>query len=128
MLGRATMTDPLVPSPALCDRTLAHDVRHGLFGGEGAVRVWALTARPSLPFTAVLACELEPNASVGAHVQEQYPEIVVAISGRGIVKVNAAPVAFEAGRVVELAQGHTLAISNTSNTEPLRYLIIKARA
>lgn len=122
------MTAPLAFSPDLCDRNLPHDVRHGLFGGQGAVRVWALSARPTLPFTAVLACELEPNASVGAHVQEQYPEIVIAISGRGIVKVNDAPVAFEAGRVVELAQGHTLAIDNTSNSEPLRYLIIKARA
>jgi hypothetical protein len=122
------MTAPLPFSPAVCDRNLPHDVRHGLFGGEGAVRVWALTAKPTLPFTAVLACELEPSASVGPHVQEQYPEIVIAISGRGIVKVNDEPVAFEGGRVVELAQGHTLAISNTSNTEPLRYLIIKARA
>jgi quercetin dioxygenase-like cupin family protein len=122
------MTVPLAFSPTLCDRNVPHDVRQGLFGGQGAVRVWALTARPTLPFTAVLACELEPNGSVGAHVQEQYPEIVIAISGRGVVKVNDAPVAFEAGRVVELAQGHTLAISNTSDSEPLRYLIIKARA
>jgi quercetin dioxygenase-like cupin family protein len=112
----------------LCDRNLPHDVRHALFGGQGAVRVWSLVARPALPFTAILACELEPSGSVGAHVQEQYPEIVVAISGRGMVKVNDAPTPFEAGHVVELAQGHTLAISNTSSTEPLRYLIIKARA
>jgi hypothetical protein len=122
------MTVPLSFSPALCDRSLPHDVRQGLFGGRGAVRVWSLVATPALPFTAVLACELEPSGSVGAHVQEQYPEIVIAISGRGIVKVNDAPLAFEAGGIVELAQGHTLAISNTSSAEPLRYLIIKARA
>ena len=122
------MTVPLSFSPALCDRNLPHDVRQALFGGQGAVRVWSLVATPALPFTAVLACELEPSGSVGAHVQEQYPEIVIAISGRGIVKVNDVPAAFEAGRVVELARGHTLAISNTSSTEPLRYLIIKAHA
>jgi len=121
------MTVPPVFSPALCDRNRPHDVRHGLFGGQGAVRVWSLTARPSLPFTAVLACELEPSGRVGAHVQEQYPELVIAISGRGVVSVNDAPVPFEAGQVVELALGHTLAISNSSSTEPLRYLIIKAR-
>ena len=62
------------------------------------------------------------------HVQEEYPEIVIAISGSGTVRVNDVPAAFEAGRVVELARGHTLAISNTSDVEPLRYLIIKARA
>jgi quercetin dioxygenase-like cupin family protein len=124
---RAPMTVPVTFSPALCDRNLPHDVRHALFGGRGAVRVWAL-ATPALPFTAVLACELDPSGSVGAHVQEQYPEIVIATSGRGLVKVNDAPRAFEAGQVVELAQGHTLAIDNTSSTEPLRYLIIKARA
>lgn len=122
------MTVPLPLGPALCDRNLPHDVRQGLFGGQGAVRVWALAARPALPFTAVLACELEPSGSVGAHVQEQYPEIVIAVSGRGLVRVNDMPVAFAAGQVVELAQGHTLAIDNTSSTEPLRYLIIKARA
>ena len=122
------MTVPLPLGPALCDRNLPHDVRQGLFGGQGAVRVWALTARPALPFTAVLACELDPDGSVGAHVQEQYPEIVIAVSGCGVVKVNDLPVAFAAGQVVELAQGHTLAIDNTSSIEPLRYLIIKARA
>jgi mannose-6-phosphate isomerase-like protein (cupin superfamily) len=92
------------------------------------VRVWSLAATPVLPFTAVLACELEPSSSVGTHVQEHYPEIVIAIAGSGMVKVNDAPVVFEAGRVVELAMGQTLAISNTSGSEPLRYLIIKARA
>jgi mannose-6-phosphate isomerase-like protein (cupin superfamily) len=122
------MTVPATLSPALCDRSLPHDLRQALFGGQGAVRVWALTARPTLPFTAVLACELDPSGSVGAHVQEHDPEIVIAISGRGIVKVNDLPVTFAAGQVVELALGHTLAIENTSSTEPLRYLIIKARA
>lgn len=109
------------------DRDMPHDVRHGLFGGKGTVRVWALTATPALPFTAVLACELDPAGSVGAHVQDQYPEIVIAISGHGAVNVNDTPQSFEAGQVVELAQGHTLAIHNSSSIEPLRYLIIKAR-
>ena len=122
------MTVPLVHDTDLCDRNLPHAVRQELFGGQGAVRVWALTATPAPPFTAVLACELEPAGSVGAHVQEQYPEIVIGISGSGIVKVNDVPIAFSAGRVVELAQGHTLSISNGSSSESLRYLIIKAQA
>jgi mannose-6-phosphate isomerase-like protein (cupin superfamily) len=109
-------------------RSLPHAVQEQLFGGNGTVRVWALTATPALPFTAVLACELEPGASVGAHVQEHYPEIVIAVSGSGRVWVNDVARGFDPGQVVELAQGHTLAIRNLSNTEPLRYLIIKAQA
>lgn len=114
-------------SPSLCDRNLPHDLRQGLFGGRGAVRVWALTARPALPFTAILACELEPGASVGPHVQQHDPEIVIAISGSGTVAVNGVVTPFPSGQVVELAHGHTLAIDNTAGNEPLRYLIIKAR-
>ena len=110
------------------NRTLPHAVREQLFGGKGAVRVWALTAEPTPPFTAVLACELEPGASVGAHVQEHYPEIVIALSGSGSVRVNDVASPFAAGQVVELAHGSTLALGNGSQTEPLRYLIIKAQA
>ena len=120
------MTAPIAIDPSLCDRSLPHDVRQGLFGGQGAVRVWALTARPTLPFTAILACELEPGASVGPHVQQDYPEIVIAVSGSGSVQVNGAASPFAAGQVVELAHGHTLAISNATSDQPLRYLIIKA--
>lgn len=91
------------------------------------MRVWALSNAPALPFTAVLACELEPGASVGPHVQEHYPEIVIALSGSGSVRVNDVAAPFDAGQVVELAHGSTLSISNGSQTEPLRYLIIKAQ-
>ena len=116
------------PKPGqLCDRSLPHDVRQGLFGGQGAVRVWALTARPAQPFTAILACELEAGASVGPHVQEHDPEIVIAISGSGTVSVNGVAASFSSGQVIELAHGHTLAIDNTASTDPLRYLIVKAR-
>ena len=121
------MTNSPSPESSLCDRSLPHDLRQSLFGGQGAVRVWALTARPALPFTAVLLCELEQGASVGRHLQEQYPEIVVAVSGSGTVEVNGVGAAFAPGNVIELAQGHTLAISNTAGSEPLRYLIIKAQ-
>ena len=120
------MPAPLA-APSLCDRNLPHDMRTALFGGQGTVRVWSLVSRPALPFTAVLACELEPEGSVGAHVQEQYPEIVIAVSGTGSVQVNGVQRAFDAGSVVELLLGQTLAISNLSGTEPLRYLIIKAQ-
>jgi mannose-6-phosphate isomerase-like protein (cupin superfamily) len=109
------------------DRHLPHAVREQLFGGQGAVRVWALTAQPAPPFTAILACELDPAGRVGTHLQEQYPEIVIAISGTGEVRVNDVPSPFDAGQVVELALGSTLSIRNASQTEPLRYLIIKAQ-
>ena len=106
---------------------MAHDTRHQLFGGSGTVRVWALVDAPRTPFTAVLACELEPSASVGVHVQQQYPELVIAVAGVGSVRVDGELRPFVAGSVVELALGQTLAISNTSSEEPLRYLIVKAQ-
>jgi quercetin dioxygenase-like cupin family protein len=118
----------VAPSTSLCNRDLPHEVRHELFDGKRAVRVWNLAAAPALPFTAVLACELEPGGSVGTHLQEHFPEIVVGISGSGSVSVNQSVSAFSAGHVVELARGHTLSIVNTSNEEPLRYLIIKAQS
>ena len=121
------MTEPL-PTASLCNHDLPHDARARLFGGKGVVRVWALTATPALPFTAVLACELEAGASVGTHVQEQYPEVVIAVSGGGRVTVNGVETAFAAGSVVELGQGQTLSISNEASSAPLCYLIIKATA
>jgi quercetin dioxygenase-like cupin family protein len=112
--------------PQLFDRAQPHDCREALFGGHGRVRVWALLASPALPFTAVLACELEPHGSVGAHVQQQYPELVICLSGRGHVAVNGVDADFSAGKVVELPHGQTLAIDNGASEEPLRYLIIKS--
>jgi quercetin dioxygenase-like cupin family protein len=122
------MNDSAVPAPNLCDRDLPHDVRRDLFGGKGMVRVWSLTSAPALPFTAVLACELEAGGSVGTHVQEQFPEIVIGISGSGSANVNGVPATLRAGDVVQLALGHTLSIVNDSNDIPLSYLIIKAQS
>lgn len=110
----------------LFNRALPHDFRQALFGGAGVVRVWSLVGAPLLPFTAILACELEAGASVGTHLQDQYPEIVIGISGTGRVVVNGAPSAFGAGSVVQLPRGYTLAIANESTDSVLSYLIIKS--
>ncbi len=109
------------------NRNHPHDVREALFGGSERVRVWDLAPSPAPPFAAVLACELEPGGSVGTHLQEHSPEILVGLEGTGSVHVNGEHVAFGAGRVVELPLGHTLAVPNASNAEPLRYLIVKVR-
>lgn len=115
-------------SEDLFDRNRPHDTRQALFSGRAAVRVWNLVPRPEAPFSAVLACELEPGGSVGTHVQEHFPEIVVGISGRGVARVNGEPRQLLAGSVIELALGKTLALENGSADEPLRYLIVKANA
>lgn len=111
------------------DRQRPHDHRRELFSGRGGVRVWNLAPSrgPLAPFTAVLACELEPGGSVGTHVQEHFPEIVVVIEGLGTAHVGGSPRALQPGALVELPLGDTLALENGSETEPLRYLIIKAR-
>jgi quercetin dioxygenase-like cupin family protein len=104
-------------------------VRRELFGGQGAVKVWDLLQQTRIePFAAALACELDPGGSVGAHVQQQFPEIVVCVEGRGSASVDGVPHALEPGALVALPHGKTLAIRNDSSEAPLRYLIIKARA
>jgi uncharacterized cupin superfamily protein len=98
-----------------------------LFGGRGAVLVWNLGeggVRP--PFGAILACELEAGASVGAHVQEEYAEVVIVLEGEGQARVGGAEETLGPGHVVEVALGQTLAIENRSNERALRYLIVKA--
>jgi quercetin dioxygenase-like cupin family protein len=106
------------------------DVRPALFGGTGDVRVWNLLAdrkHTPHPFTAVLSCELDPGGHVGRHVQQQYPEIVVGLSGDGEAWVDGAATPLGAGDVVYLPLGSTLELRNRSNAAPLAYLIIKAR-
>jgi quercetin dioxygenase-like cupin family protein len=110
----------------LFDRNLPHDRREALFGGTGAVRVWSLVDTPMLPFKAVLACELEAGGSVGSHVQDHYPEIVIGISGQGKAFVEGLAAQLVPGAVIELPRGYTLAIENESTDSALRYLIIKS--
>jgi quercetin dioxygenase-like cupin family protein len=108
------------------NRELPHDVRHALFGGSGAVRVWNLVATPRAPFAAMLACELDPGGRVGPHVQERHPEVVIVIEGNARVTANGQASAVGPGGVIELPLGEILAIDNSSSEQPLRYLIIKA--
>jgi quercetin dioxygenase-like cupin family protein len=103
-----------------------HALRSDLFGGSGVVRVWSSTPSPIAPFRVVLACELEPSASVGEHVQVEFPELVIVVSGTGSARVGGEARALESGAVVELPLGQTLSLENSSATEPLRYFIVKA--
>jgi len=91
------------------------------------VRVFSLLNRAADPFTAVLSCELDPGGSVGPHIQDACPELVIGLSGRGRACVDGEARALEAGDTVFLPLGSVLALENLSADEPLRYLIIKAR-
>ena len=100
-----------------------------LFGGKGTVLVWDLLGQTRIaPFEAVLACELEAGGSVGEHVQQAFPEIVICTEGVGEAHVDGQPFEPRPGRVVPLPHGQTLRLTNLSASEPLRYLIIKAAA
>lgn len=110
------------------NRSHPHDRRENLFGGSGAVLVWNLCdGSPQPPFGAILACELEGSGSVGAHVQQEFPEVVIVIEGRGVARVAGNALSLQAGVVVQIPLGHTLALENGSPQQPLRYLIVKAR-
>jgi quercetin dioxygenase-like cupin family protein len=98
-----------------------------LFGGVGEVRVTSLLHGASEPFTAVLSCELAPGGRVGAHRQDEFPEIVIGVTGEGEARVNGVAHPIDALHAVHLPLGAALEILNRSAHEPLRYLIIKAR-
>ena len=110
------------------NRSRPHARREGLFGGSGAVRVWSLCdAEPAPPFGAILACELEAGGSVGAHLQQEFAEVVIVLEGEGVAQVGGVPVAMQPGAIVEIPLGRTLALQNGSAERVLRYLIVKAR-
>lgn len=101
--------------------------REALFGGHGEVLVWDLLGAASFPpFTAVLACELAPGGSVGTHMQQQYPEIVIVLEGEGRAALDGTEVPVGTGTLITLPLGATLAITNGSDQVPLRYVIVKA--
>lgn len=102
-------------------------VRRDLFGGKGEVLVWNLLAdRLAPPFTAVLSCELAPGGSVGAHVQEEFDEIVIGLTGYGEARVDGKAQAFGPAAVVHLPLGSRLELVNEAPDKPLQYLIVKA--
>ena len=104
----------------------APDARKDLFGGTGTVKVWNLLRRAAPPFTAALACELDPGGRVGRHRQQHFLEIVIGIEGLGEAVVGKQQHALRPGDVVYLPLGETLELINHSDSEPLQYLIIKA--
>lgn len=107
------------------DRATA-DRRADLFGGAGVVCVWSLLRSAAPPFSAVLACELDPGGNVGTHIQQRDSEIVVCLAGEGTATVDGQAQRMRPGSVAYLAFGKSLAIRNDSSHAPLRYLIVKA--
>ncbi|HEX4355560.1 MAG TPA: cupin domain-containing protein [Polyangiales bacterium] len=103
-------------------------VRNNLFGGVGSVRVTSLLSGGAEPFTAILACELTPAGSVGAHRQEEFPEIILGCSGTGSATIDGVTHPLEAGAALFLPLGSVLALQNLSSTAPLVYFIVKARS
>ena len=100
--------------------------RSNLFGGKGRVDIWNLLwGRSAPPFAAALWCELEPGGSVGVHVQQEHPEIIVCISGEGQLKAGGELHAMEPGSLAYLPHGERLALRNRGES-PLVYLIVKA--
>lgn len=89
--------------------------------------VWnLLQGKAAPPFTAVLSCELAESGRVGRHVQEEFDEIVVGLTGYGEIRVDGKAQAFGPGAVAYLPLGSTLELVNEATDQPLRYLIIKA--
>ena len=103
-------------------------LQRALFGGQGEVRIWDLLGTTHLPpFEAVLACELDPGGSVGAHRQATADELLLVIEGRATAGVDGEQRHLEAGSIVALPLGSLMTLQNTDEESSLRYLIIKAR-
>jgi quercetin dioxygenase-like cupin family protein len=102
-------------------------IHSNLFGGDGDVSVSSLLDVNAHPFTAILWCELTPGGSVGRHVQQEFPEIVIGVEGNGAATVDGAPYPLGRGDVVHLPLGSILSIENRSNELSLTYVIVKAR-
>ena len=99
-----------------------------LFGGQGEVRIWDLFGTTHLPpFEAVLACELDPGGSVGAHRQATADELLVVLEGQATAGVDGEQRHLETGSLVALPLGSLMTLKNRDGERPLRYLIIKAR-
>jgi len=103
------------------------DRRQDMFGGRGEVRVWSLMDGALPPFDCVLGCELDPGGVVGVHVQQQCTEVVIVTEGHGQAKVGAAEIPLAPGTVVRLPLGEKLSLTNGSEVDALRYLIVKVR-
>jgi quercetin dioxygenase-like cupin family protein len=91
----------------------------------GEVRVWSLMEGELVPFDCVLGCELDPGGTVGAHVQDGCVEVIIVTEGRGHARVGDQSTPLAPGVVVRLPLGETLALRNGSDTDVLRYLIVK---
>jgi mannose-6-phosphate isomerase-like protein (cupin superfamily) len=96
-----------------------------MFGGHGEVRVWGLMDGALPPFDCVLGCELDPGGVVGVHVQQTCTEIVIVTEGHGEARVGAETIALTPGTVVRLPLGEKLSLTNGSEVDVLRYLIVK---
>jgi mannose-6-phosphate isomerase-like protein (cupin superfamily) len=103
------------------------DRRKDMFGGRGEVRVWSLMDGDLPPFDCVLGCELDPNGLVGVHVQDRCAEIVIVTEGHGEARVAGRPIALVPGTVVRLPLGEALSLTNGSDVDVLRYLIVKVK-
>jgi hypothetical protein len=104
------------------------DRRSALFGGTGDVCVWSLMDGALPPFDCVLGCELDAGGSVGAHVQDRCTEVVIVTEGHGSAEVGTETIALRPGTVVRLPLGVKLALTNGSDVDVMRYLIIKVVA
>jgi mannose-6-phosphate isomerase-like protein (cupin superfamily) len=114
--------------PNMWNRSRPHDRRERLFGGSGAVLVWSLcNSGPRPPFGAILACELEGAGSVGAHLQQEFAEVLIVVEGEGVARVGGSAMIMQPGVAFEIPLGQTLAFENASPERPLRYLIVKAK-
>tara|TARA_B110000037_G_scaffold212172_1_gene264600 strand:+ start:147 stop:467 length:321 start_codon:yes stop_codon:yes gene_type:complete len=99
--------------------------QENLFGGNGIVEIESRLKEGSFPFSAILLCKLEACGSIGKHRQQRDSELVIGISGQGMITINSKTEELIVKTSVFVPFGAVLSIENKSETEPLEYWIIK---
>lgn len=100
-------------------------IHENLFGGTGTVRVWNCSPMHNQkPFDVVLFCILDGFGSVGAHIQKSHQELVLCLSGEGVIHIGKEVFPFSFGQSYSIAENVRISIENKS-AEPLLYTITK---
>jgi quercetin dioxygenase-like cupin family protein len=128
LLRGPTLRQARAVPPDAAKRPFPATVYTDLFGGKGRVQVTSRLPAGAEPFTAGLACELEPGGRVGAHRQAEFAELLIGVAGHGEARVNGAVLALTPASVVHVPLGAVLELENLSEATALVYVIVKARA
>lgn len=94
------------------------ELRENMRGGEGTVKLTALSGELPQHMRLFSTITLEPGSSIGEHVHENETELFYFLSGSGKVLDDGAPFAIAPGDTMITPSGHSHSVIN-DGTETL---------